>query len=348
MDRHDAKPRRPSLMAGAEPQQPAAGPQPARILADPQTTPARRRARGPAHLRAGVFAGLAALALVAVGWSVVSSRSAETDRLASAPQSSAAPMVGPSGATLIDDAPADPPLHNPFAGSPEDPSPVDVDGAMAGVASATGTTTGPAEGTPAVATSNARIAANPFNAVEDAPSPATGARRVGLATPQPARAKPAAAPSRSASARVSGSSGRAGGPEPGLLETLMDNIQQPTDPARDTRAMDRLARRLDRAPMPEPDARPAVVVASASPVKATAVPAASASVSAAASNPGSAPLTGPAAASLPAGAGSKAPSRQSLRAMLDQCPSSPSAQGQRCRRQMCQRAGVDARVCLRH
>ena len=67
-----------------------------------------------------------------------------------------------------------------------------------------------------------------------------------------------------------------------------------------------------------------------------------------AASPGS-PARSTAARSPAAGtAPAAAPQKQSLAAMLEQCPTSSSVQGQRCRRQMCERAGVNPRRCARH
>ncbi|GAB3746878.1 hypothetical protein GCM10028795_08980 [Lysobacter olei] len=83
---------------------------------------------------------------------------------------------------------------------------------------------------------------------------------------------------------------------------------QPAAAPRDTVALDQLARQLDRAPMPAAAAKPA------------------------------APAT-----STPTNA-----EPPSLRAQLDQCPAASHLQGLRCRRQLCERAGLDPRRCARH
>ena len=313
MDRHDAKPRRPSLMAGAEPQRSAPGQPPARILADMEPAPVRRRARRSKHLRAALVGGLGLLAATALGWALVH-RDGEPETTDAVAAPVAQVPEAPSTATLVEAAPASAPVANPFAGDAgSDDASVQVPAVDAAAVAVV-----PPAPTGATATGN------PFSAMEATPqraspkatpagAPARASRPATVASAAPV---PASAPG----ARVAPS--RSGASEAGLLQTLMDNIQQPSAPARDTKAMDRLARRLDRAPMPESAPATGTIVATA--------PAAAARSTTAG--------TAPAAA----------PQKQSLAAMLEQCPTSSSVQGQRCRRRMCERAGVNPRRCARH
>lgn len=349
MDRHDAKPRRPSLMAGAEPQHPAPGVQPARILADLPPAPAPRRPRRPRHVRAVLIGGLGLLAVAAVGWALVGSgNDIEPPPMAATSAVTEPPAPDPSTATLVDAPSTDGAgVANPFDSE---------DVAQASLDTASTDSTAPVAG-PAVPVEPAATP-NPFSSI-DAPS---AHHRPGAAPPRPMPATEAA-PKRVARPTVTAqstpaasrpASPRTAGREAGLLQTLMDNIQQPGEPARDTRAMDRLARRLDRTPMPE--SAPTVVATAAAPARAsstTAKPAPSPAANAtdaAATTPIAAAAVPAASArgSATAAAGGAAQQKLSLRALLDQCPASNSAQSQRCRRQMCARAGVDPRRCARH
>lgn len=345
MDRHDAKPRRPSLMAGAEPQRSAPGQPPARILADMEPAPVRRRARRSKHLRAALVGGLGLLAATALGWALVHrDGEPETTDAVAAPVAQVDVPEAPSTATLVEAAPASAPVANPFAGD---------------AGSDDASVEGPAVDAAAVAVvppapTGATATGNPFSAMEATPqraspkatpagAPARASRPATVASAAPV---PASAPG----ARVAPS--RSGASEAGLLQTLMDNIQQPSAPARDTKAMDRLARRLDRAPMPESAPATGTIVATAP--AAAAKPAPAPGVAAPdggadpAVSPGS-PARSTAARSTATGtAPAAAPQKQSLAAMLELCPTSSSVQGQRCRRQMCERAGVNPRRCARH
>jgi hypothetical protein len=246
-----------------------------------------------------------------VGWALVGpDNDADVAAVARAPRALEQAPTEPSTATLVESAPvADAPVTNPFEGTAG--ADADAD-AMADVAPQVGESAGVVGATAAVASTTApgvpKVATNPFNTMGNAPqrAPAVAAapRSVPVAPgPTPSVKATATAP-RPAAPRKAG--------EPDLLQTLMQNIQQTPEPPRDTQSMDRLARRLDRAPMPastEANAAPGTVVATAA----------------------------------------KAPAeKQSLRAMLDQCPSTSNTQARQCRKQMCQRAGVDPRHCVRH
>lgn len=350
MDRHDAKPRRPSLMAGAEAQRPAPGQPPARILADMDPTPATRKPRRPTRLRAALVAGMGLLAIAAVGWALVTP--GDGDAVLATPVAPRAVVdvpAEPSTATLVE-APAtiNAPVSNPFeSGAASAEAAVDAP-AVAALADAAAATAAAARPSPPPTET-----INPFSAMQA--TPARPAPLVGAPRPAPAGATRPAAAGPTAPATPRGAAPQAS-KEPGLLQTLMDNIQQPSEPARDTRGMDRLARRLDRAPMPEASAAGAAVVASAAvPARkraptAARAPAAVPTPALGTSNGtrAAAPVAAPAPATQTGTSPASTPEKQSLRAMLDRCPVSTSVQGQRCRRQMCERAGVDARRCLRH
>ena len=322
MDRHDAKPRRPSLMAGAEPQCPAPGARPARILADLTPAAAPRRSRRPVHGRAVLIGGLGLIALAAVGWTLIGSgNDLEPPPSEALPAITEQAAVDPSTATLVDAAPSDgAAIANPFEnesgpqGASPDPAPATADAA-----------TGEAR-TYVIAKS--AVTANPFSSVNEMPARGKpGASVPGGPAPAsvaPKQARPRATPTPQSTPVTSRAPAppRAAGGEAGLLQTLMDNIQQPVAPARDTQAMDRLARRLDRTPMPEP--APGVVAGSAA-----------------------ATATTSAHSSPTPTAGTTAPEKQSLRELLSQCPASTTIQGQRCRRQMCGQAGVEPYRCMR-
>jgi hypothetical protein len=295
--------------------------------------PATRKPRPSTHLRAALVAGMGLLALAAVGWALVT---ADGDgAFEERPDASMAVVEdtpsGPSTATLVETPPQpSAPANNPFESSsvPEAAEPADAatDPVAATLAAAANATAAPA------------ASANPFSAMQ------TPARGPGNVRTAPAPAAVAPRPTATAKPPVA-SAPRAAPPPPpareaGLLQTLMDNIQQPPVPERDTRAMDRLARQLDRAPMPETSAAGATVASVASPPSKP-----STTVAAVDAGAGPAPIATPARA-VPT---TVAPQeKQTLRAMLDRCPSAGSPQGQRCRRQMCARAGVEPRLCTRH
>lgn len=305
MDRHDAKPRRPSLMAGAEAQRPAPGQPPARILTDLEHQPAARQPRRSTHVRAALVAGMGLLAIATLGWALLASdgdmplaedAAAPTAVVEDAPSAPSAP----STATLVDEAPrpsATAPADNPFETGTRpvlaDSADPDADPVAATLAAAANAA--------AASTANA----NPFSAME-APPRATGAGRTAASArvaPRPTATgrNPAAPAARTASAPPAR--------EAGLLQTLMENIQQPAEPARDTRAMDRLARRLDRAPM---------------------------TASAPAASPrAEAPASGKPAPMSPA----------AVRAELDRCPTGNNLRADWCRRRVCKRAGLDPWAC---
>lgn len=302
MYRHDAKPRRPSLMAGAEAQRPAPGQPPARILTDLGHQPAARQPRRSTHVRAALAAGMGLLAIATLGWALlapdgdvpfVEAAAAPTAVVEDAPSA-------PSTATLVDEAPrpsATATADNPFEVSTRpvlaDYADPDADPGAATLAAA------------ANAAAASTASANPFSAME-APPRAAGAGRTAASArvaPRPTTTgrNPAAPAARTASAPPA--------KEAGLLQTLMENIQQPAEPARDTRAMDRLARRLDRAPM---------------------------TASAPAVSPG---------AEAPASAEPAPISPTAVRAELDRCPTGNNLRADWCRRRVCKRAGLDPWAC---
>lgn len=307
MDRHDAKPRRPSLMAGAEPQRPASGAQPARILTDLTPAPAPRRSRRSRHGRAALIGGLGLIALAAVGWALMG-----TGNDIQPPPSEGVPAitqqaaVDPSTATLVDTAPSEgAAIANPFEGESE------AQGAPPGTLPAETAAVVPG----AAPSAEPAVTPNPFNSINEGPvrgKPGAGAQGV----PTAVATAPRRAPHRTAAATLQPAAANRSAPmvapvrEAGLLQTLLDNIQQPAEPARDTQAMDRLARRLDRAPMPAP--APAVGAAAAAPATTT---------------------------------GGTAPGKPSSRALQEQCPATDSVRGQQCRRRMCERAGVEPHLC---
>lgn len=291
MDRHDAKPRRPSLLAGADTQRPAPGPPAARILADAAPVPARRRSRRPRHLRAALASTLALASVGALAWAIVM-RDAPVAR---APESAQVARAGAAQAesspAMLVEMPSAPrgPVLNPFD---EPPS------RSAAPAPVVSVPIPPSE-----AQSRTTQAANPFRDIDTVATPIPEPRK-----PTDRVAPASASPRASASAQARRASPPVAASEPDLLQALMDNIQAPPAPVRDTAAMDRLARQLDRTPM-----------------------------HAVAAETG-APAT-PSAASAPP---------QSLGALLEQCPAASQLQGQRCRRQLCERAGLDPRRCTRH
>ncbi|WP_144812112.1 hypothetical protein [Aerolutibacter ruishenii] len=173
--------------------------------------------------------GLCVLGVATLGWMLAPP---QADAVAPAPSAtvatisaSTAPDAVSDTATLLDaSAGSVTAVANPF-GPPAD---------------------APTESTQTVVAS----ASNPFSALEPAPHeethPAATAAVAAVSAPSrgtataTATAKTTAAPG--TPTRVA--------PEPDLLQALMQNIRQPAEPVRDTRAMDRLARRLDRQPMP--------------------------------------------------------------------------------------------------
>lgn len=289
-------------MAGAEAQRPAPGQPPARILADMDPTPATCKPRRSTHLRAALMAGMGLLALGAVGWALVTADG--DDALV---ESADAPMAmvedtpsGPSTATLVETAPQPiTPADNPFERSvvPDaaEPAEAATDPVAATLAAAANATAAPA------------ASANPFSAMQ---APARGPANV-----RPASASAPVAPRPTATAKppVASAPRAATPPQPakeaGLLQTLMDNIQQPAEPVRDTRGMDRLAKRLDRTPM-----------TTSTPVGSTRA---------------EAPATGKPAPLSPA----------EVRAELDRCPIGSNLRAEWCRRRVCKRAGLDPWAC---
>lgn len=322
MDRHDAKPRRPSLLAGAESQQPVPGAQPARILADMPPTPEPRRPRRSSRMRAAVVAGLGLLAVTAVGWTLLAGgepAGADDHEVAAVTMAAdPATLADPaSSATLVDMAPTGPAaVSNPF----------EHEAAAVETRPAAGDLSGPASIVAAPAP--AAVAANPFAAVEPVAHGAGTAAAPRTASTQTARpaARSAARPGTTAKPRTKAAPtapARAKAEDADLLQTLMVNIQQPAEPARDTQGMDRLARRLDRAPMAAKAPAPAPRTEPSAPAK-----------------PVEKPAAAPAAKSTAATSSSA-----TLRAELEQCPTGNGARANGCRRRVCRRAGVDPWAC---
>ncbi|KGM53377.1 hypothetical protein N800_06415, partial [Lysobacter daejeonensis GH1-9] len=166
-------------MAGAEAQRPAPGQPPARILADPEPTPATRKSRRSAHLRAAVVAGMGLLALAAVGWTLVTpGDDGPRPAMPAVPAVVMDAPTEPSTATLVDTpAAASAPVSNPFeSGTAPPEAAVDAPAAAAVVDTAAA----------ARASSPPATTINPFNAMQATPS--RPASHVGAARPGPASA----------------------------------------------------------------------------------------------------------------------------------------------------------------
>lgn len=324
MDRHDAKPRRPSLLADVESQRPTPGSQPARILADMERPTTRLRGRGTRSGRAWLIggAGVALLALIAawLGGSGTPGDAPVASALAETAPSEAVPAAT---ATIVDESAAAP-SDNPF----EMATATATGGAAALVPAPA---TAPADGG-ATASDNpfasldasgaprARVRAASAPAAADAPRPASDGRTAPTTATTAAR-KPARADARRS--------------EPDLLDTLMGNIQQTSTrelPVRDTRGMDRLVREATATSPSASRAVPLTPAATSAPTPPTAT------------QPAAAATAGVAKAAH-ASAGPAISERQ-LRNLLDQCPT-VSARAVPCRRSICRQYAPDDKRCMR-
>lgn len=208
MDRQDAKPRRPSLLAGA-PEHATATPSSARILADMSGHKPATRDAGKLPRRRWLWLATAAMVVIAAGWfwqtGFLRGNTGTSQRLtqeaAAQPSLHAATDAGTAGpdrelaATIIDDA-----------------TPLSDDGSDA----TAGATSGVAEPSPFAAMVATSTKSKPHKApVADNP----------FITPAPSR--PAASRSRAPSASRTA---RSSGDQTNLISTLLSNIQTPAEP----------------------------------------------------------------------------------------------------------------------
>lgn len=203
MDRQDAKPRRPSLMAGVP--SPAIGPSPARILADMDGGKTAAVSTGPAPRRKLLILAAAAVSVFALLWWWQSGNRQTGFSPADAPMRAGsgtagiAADAGRGAATIIEE---------PSPGSGPNAPPNAGDGSAFGEGADDPLASPFAASTPtAAALATARPdGANPFTPGE------------------PARSRPpVATPPRAARARGTNPGARAG--EPDLMATLLGNIQ---------------------------------------------------------------------------------------------------------------------------
>lgn len=225
MDRQDAKPRRPSLLAGA-PAPVAPGPSPARILADMAggQTPKGRAWQGA---RRGWLLLSVAGVMVAGAWLLWAQRApvevvepVVVQRDANADASDYGLHTGPAAATIIDEPASASMVAGASGGSPD---------------RATPPATSPFAFAGAARTAAADHAAKP-HASTGASNPFAPPKAVsGPSTPVPGRAQPATAKKTTSRSDDSG---------PALLATLLHNIKAGDEPGEKASGLDSLLQKM--------------------------------------------------------------------------------------------------------
>lgn len=228
MNRQDARPSRPSLLAGA-PGQPVPAPTSARILADMETRPPGGNASARALRRRWWLLGGVVL-LAALGLTLLrpgdGGTTGEFHALHATHTGDVADDLAPVAATIVDDLAPIParesPAHEPGEGAEPGVGGGPFGMLTAAVAAPTTVADAPAPDGPAVATAPPGRS-NPFAPNSAIPAPAAGAN--------------AASARRAPAARVPG--------EPALMSTLLRNIRAEGGPTAPSSELDSLVRDLE-------------------------------------------------------------------------------------------------------